>query len=126
VLIVDDCVPIRERLAAMFREAFDAEPLEAGSAEEGLAVARAERPQVVVLDLHMPGAGAIQAVARLKALFPSPVVVVLTGDPTPQHRRACLQNGADYFLDKAGDFERMVQEIARPMSRGRSSDKPRP
>jgi DNA-binding NarL/FixJ family response regulator len=123
VLIVDDNPAIRERLAALLTERFEVELDQASSAYEGIVLARARTPQLVLLDLHMPGGSGLMALPDLKALSPSPVVVVLTADPSEPQRRSCLQKGADYFLDKSGDFEPIIEALARPTVGWRWSDR---
>jgi two-component system nitrate/nitrite response regulator NarL len=122
VLIVDDNLAVRERLAALLCERFDVELDQASDAFAGIEAARARPPALVLLDLHMPGGGGLVALPELKALSPAPVVVVLTADPSEAHRRSCLAKGADHFLDKGADLERVVELLARLTEGRRSSD----
>ncbi len=111
VLLADDSPTVRARLAAMLREVPDVEVREAGSAAAALHLVLGEAPDVVVLDVHMPGGSGIDVIAPIKAAVPPPVVVVLTGHPTDQIRRASLARGADLFLDKATDFAVVVELV---------------
>jgi DNA-binding NarL/FixJ family response regulator len=119
VLVVDDSDAIRSRLVARLRELLVVEVQEATRAEEALALCRVSRMDAVLLDLHMPGKWGLAIVASLKALCPSPVVVVMTGHPTEHHRRSSLAAGADYFFDKSHEFERAVEVLVRPTPLGR-------
>jgi DNA-binding NarL/FixJ family response regulator len=114
VLIVDDAAIIRQRLAAMVGEWPGVDLMQARGADEGLAVARDSRPDVVLIDLHMPGKSGLAVIADIKAMSPAPVVVVLTGQPTEAHRRRCLAKGADFFFDKASDLSSMLQTVMGP------------
>jgi two-component system response regulator DevR len=115
VLVVDDSVPVRARLVEMIRELGDVDAIdEASDAHAGLASARMDRPDVVVLDIHLPGTSGIAILPRLKALPLSPLVVVLTNDAGEGHRRQCLLAGADFFFDKAKEFEKVIEVIAGP------------
>jgi DNA-binding NarL/FixJ family response regulator len=118
VLVVDDSDVIRSRIVARLREVIVAEVREAARADEALALCRAIRVDAVLLDLHMPGKWGLAIVASLKALDPSPVVVVMTGHPTEHHRRSSLAAGADYFFDKSHEFERAVEVLVRPTPPG--------
>lgn len=115
VLIVDDSVLIRHRLAAMVREWPGVDLMQAHGAEEALAVARDSRPELVLIDLHMPGKSGLAVIADFKAMSPAPVVVVLTGQPTEAHRRRCLAKGADLFVDKASDLSSVLKTVLGPM-----------
>ena len=114
ILIVDDSPGVRRRLAAIAREV-DAvrEVEEAGSASEALALARARPPDLVVLDVHMPGGGGLPIVSTLKRT--GALVVVVTNAVTPWHRQAALAQGADHFLDKSSEADRL-REIVRALA----------
>jgi DNA-binding NarL/FixJ family response regulator len=109
VLVVDDSSLVRERLSVMVREWPGVEPCEAADADEALAMARRNPPDVVLLDLHLPGRGGLGAIAEFKGLSPAPVVVVITYQPTEHHRCLCISKGADFFFDKAADLSAVVR-----------------
>lgn len=112
ILVVDDSAAIRARLVEMLREVPGVEPQEATGADEALEAIRASAPDVVVLDVHMPGKSGIDVLPMIKALPSPPVVVILTSHPTEHHRRLSLAHGADFFLDKSRDFARVVELVA--------------
>jgi DNA-binding response OmpR family regulator len=114
VLVVEDCAFIRERLAAMVGEVPGVEVEQAADGEEALRIARRRLPGLVLLDLHLPDGGGLAVLPRIKALPSAPVVVVLTGAPTEHHRRQSLARGADFFLDKAGDFANVLAAVLGP------------
>jgi DNA-binding NarL/FixJ family response regulator len=114
VLVVDDSLAIRARLAAMLSEVPGVEVCEARGADEALAIARRRAPHVVLLDLHMPGKNGLAVLPELKAVSPPPIVVVLTSHPTEHHRRLCACRGADFFFDKSADFAKLVLGLVRP------------
>jgi DNA-binding NarL/FixJ family response regulator len=100
LLLVDDNAEFLGALRAYLRE----QGLEiAGTAATGeQAVALAERlaPDLVVMDLAMPGIGGIEATRILKTRSPAPRVLVLTLDAREHVRAAVLEAGADFFLAK--------------------------
>lgn len=118
VLVVDDSDAIRSRLVARLGELRGTEVREATRADEALAFCRATRVDAVLLDLHMPGKWGLAIVASLKALDPSPLVIVMTTHPTEHHRRSSLAAGADYFFDKSREFELALEVLIRPTPRG--------
>ncbi len=114
VLLVDDSVAVRSRLAALLRELPGVEPAEAADGEAALAHLGDHETDVVVLDLHMPGRGGLEVLPEIKARPHPPMVIVLTNHPTELHRAQCLAQGADLFLDKAREFGRLLDVIVRP------------
>jgi two-component system response regulator NreC len=73
---------------------------EAGSAEEGLQQARAVLPDVVVLDLTLPGGGSLELVGKLLVLEPKPHVLVLSMHDDPAYARSALAVGASGYVVK--------------------------
>jgi len=110
ILIVDDSPVVRERLTALLAELEGVEVV--GQAQDvvgAVAAIRALRPDVVTLDIRMPGGNGIEALAEVKKVQPAPIVIMLTNYPYPQYRKKCLDAGADYFLDKSTEFEQVAQ-----------------
>jgi DNA-binding NarL/FixJ family response regulator len=66
------------------------------------------RPDVVILDIQMPGLSGMYVLEKMKKFPPMPKVIVLTNYPFPHFRNACLAGGADYFFDKSKDFEKIL------------------
>jgi len=116
VFIVDDSSLIRERLAALIHELETVELVgQAEDAPDGLKAIRELRPDVVILDVRMPGGNGIQLLETLKQEAVAPVVIILTGFPYPQYRQRCLALGAEYFLNKTIEFEKL-SDILKQLS----------
>ena len=112
VVVADDSALVRQRvveaLADVPRVCVVAE------AEDGVAaVARVDehRPDVLVLDLRMPGLTGLQVLDRVHAAFPAVHVVLLTNHAEPAYRRACLARGAEGFFDKTTEFDRLAPAL---------------
>lgn len=91
--------------------------IEAGDGEEALHLARAQRLDAVILDLSMPGMGGLSLLRALHAL-PAPTrIVVLTNHAEERYRAECLRLGADAFLDKSKDLDRLVEAATQGTSR---------
>lgn len=90
VLLVDDQDMIREGLAAILSSHPEIEVVvQAATGESGVIAVATERPDVVLMDLRMPGAGGVEATRCIKAEFPTTCVLVLTTfDQTTSWRRA--------------------------------------
>jgi CheY-like chemotaxis protein len=112
VLVVDDSPEVRARLVAMLVEVSATHIVEeAANGDDALLRIEARAPDIVFLDLHMPGKNGLSVLAALKAKPSPPVVVVLTNHPTEHYRRECMAHGADYFFDKSKHFDRAVEVL---------------
>src|SRR5206468_1575826 len=99
LLIVDDDEVFRTRLARAFAER-GYEVRAASGHAEALALARAESPEMAILDLRMPGPSGLELVRDLKALDPSTRILVLTGYGSIATAIDAMRIGATYYLPK--------------------------
>ena len=117
VLIVDDHALVRGGLRAVLDTTDDCQVVgEAATGEEAVERALALRPDVVVMDLSMPGAGGVAATAALRTDLPSARVLVLTTFADDARVRAALAAGATGYLLKDAtpdDVVRAVRATAR-------------
>ena len=106
VLLIDDTVMILQRLQLLLAEVKEVGRTEsATSAEEALVLLDAYQPDVMVLDINMPGMGGIEMLRKLSvSQMIKPVVIMLTNHTFAGYRDECMRLGADYFLDKSRDF----------------------
>ncbi|WP_027347186.1 response regulator [Hamadaea tsunoensis] len=114
VLVVDDQPLIRVGLAALLRAAPGvAVCAEAASGEEAVAAATAVRPDVVLMDIRLPGISGITATERILAAYPEdpPRVIVLTTFDLDEYVLAALRAGACGFLLKDARPERLLEAI---------------
>jgi len=108
VFIVDDSKLVRERLAELVSEISDVEVVDqTGDPRQVVPIIHEKHPDVVVLDIRMPGKSGIDLIPDIKKAQPPPKVIILTNYPYPQYRKKCLDAGADYFFNKAGDFDKV-------------------
>jgi len=113
VLIVDDSEQIRRRLAAMLVDSGQVQVAgQAGNCQDALELVRRLRPDTALIDIRMPGRSGIELLREIKFRFPEISVIMLTNYDNAQYRRQCEQLGADHFLNKTLDFERVLQTIA--------------
>lgn len=75
--------------------------------EEALSFVRAEEPDVMVLDLRMPGMDGIEVLKRVKSEHPGVEVIVLTGHGTKKDEETCMALGAFAYLEKPVDIEKL-------------------
>ena len=119
VLIVDDSLLLRERLCCRLGSIEGIEI--AGKASDvpgGIETFRRVNPDVVVLDLLMPGGSGIDVLEAIKRERPATIVVILTNHPLPQLRKKSQQAGAEYFFDKTQEFGK-VAEVLRGVVKNR-------
>ena len=118
VFIADDSALVRERVAALISEIEGVEVVgHAGDAPEALEGIQQLRPDVVILDIRMPGNNGIQVLEAIKKSDAAPVIIMLTAFPYPQYRKKCLEAGADYFFDKATEFEQVAEVLKQLQAR---------
>ena len=101
VLLIDDNPAFLQAAAALVRVWGDVELMVARSGEEGLARAAEEDPDLVLVDVVMPGLDGFETARRLKALPQPARVFVISLSDQPPYYRAAAQAGADGFVAKA-------------------------
>lgn len=112
IFLVDDSVLIRERMRQMLQDVEGIEIAgETGDAHEAIGLIPRERPDVILLDIHLLGGSGIDVLNAVKKDGKGPVVIVLTNYAYPQYRDKCLQAGADYFFVKSTEFDRVIPTL---------------
>jgi DNA-binding NarL/FixJ family response regulator len=92
----------------------------AQSGEEALVKAKELRPQVILLDLAMPGLNGFNTTPRLRSMMPAVGIIALTVLDANGYREAALAAGADDFVAKANLNTHLVPAIRRVVKSGRS------
>lgn len=112
VLVVDDHALVRSGLRAVLAATGDCEVVgEAATGEEAVALAPGLRPDVVVMDLSMPGVGGVAATAALRSAMPDVRVLVLTTFADDGRVRAALAAGATGYLLKDAAPDEVVRAV---------------
>jgi DNA-binding NarL/FixJ family response regulator len=109
ILIVDDHPLTRDALSSLLSQAGFAVVGEAADGEEAIALARTLLPDLILLDLTMPGLDGLDALPRLRAAAPDCEVVVLTASGTEENLLAAIRGGAAGYLLKSEPPERIVE-----------------
>ena len=108
ILIVDDLKLIRDLIRTMVsRLPFISAIEEAEDVPQALLAADRLQPDVVTLDMQLPGGTGLDVLHAIKQADRVPAVIVVTNQADPQTRRACVAAGASFFLDKSLDMERL-------------------
>ena len=69
------------------------------------------RPDTVLLDIRMPGNSGIALLKNIKAHYPEMTVIMLTNFDDPLYRGQCRRLGADHFLNKTLEFDKIVDTV---------------
>jgi len=110
LLVVDDDVVFRTRLVQAFRErGFDVSG--AGSYDEAMATARADSPELALVDLRLPGRSGIDLVRDLKELDATTSIVVLTGYGSIATAVQSVKLGATSYLTKPVDADQILASL---------------
>ena len=114
VLIADDSTELRERIVDMISEEGSIEMVgQAENVPEAINAIRELKPDVIILDIRMPGGCGIDVLNTIEKNGRIPVVIMLTNYPYPQYRKKCFDAGADFFFDKSSEFEKLIDVLQR-------------
>ena len=120
VLIVDDHAVVRSGLRLLLEREDDIEVVaEAGTADDGVRAARLEKPDVILLDVVMPGRSGLEAASEMLEASKGTRILVLSMQDDPSYVREAFAGGASgYMLKEAADAE-LVQAIREVAAGGR-------
>jgi DNA-binding response OmpR family regulator len=122
VLVVDDEQPIRRFLrAALTAEGYRV--VEAGTGEEGIRCAVQHPPDLVILDLGLPGMSGEEVCRRLRAQSDVPIIMLTARDAEEDLVRG-LQVGADDYITKPFSPRELTARVRALLRRSRSGDEP--
>jgi len=108
VFIADDSKIVVDRLADLLKEVPGLELVgRAGDVPQAIRSILETNPDAVILDLQMPGGNGLEVLRAIRSTHPSLCVVICTNFPYPQYREECLAAGANFFLDKSAEFEKI-------------------
>ncbi len=110
VLCIDDTPSVRRLVRRLLEGAYTV--LEAEDGLQGIDVSLAQRPDLILVDLHMPYLTGYEVATRLKSLHSQVPVVALTADVTEHVRERALASGCDGYLSKPIDPEDFPNKIA--------------
>ena len=117
VLIVDDSKIVCKGLQQMLTNIADVEIVgQAHNAPDAIALISDSKPDVVILDIRLPGLNGIDVLKDIRNKKLPIRVIMLTNYPYPQYRKKCKELGADYFFDKVTEIEeipRVIKELQR-------------
>jgi CheY-like chemotaxis protein len=114
-LVCDDYSMVRETIRPLLVEAGFETVREATLATEAISLAEMTQPDVIVLDLSLPGMSGLQAIPILKLVSPRSTVIVFSAYDI--WREACVDAGAAAYVDK-GDLDALQSVLERVAANG--------
>ena len=115
ILLVEDDIPLRRALRGSLLTS-DYEVLESSTGEEALVVASVDPPELVLLDLTLPGIDGLETLRRLRVFSAVPVVVLTVRDALTD-KIAALDAGADDFVVKPVEAEELLARVRAHLRR---------
>ena len=112
VLVIDDAEDIRTLIAIVLKP-LGYDVLLADNGWTGLELYRREHPDVIVLDVNMPGMSGIEVLKEIRSVDRKQPVIVVTGDSTPKTEREVRALGASEFMVKGASVHSLGDTIKR-------------
>jgi DNA-binding NarL/FixJ family response regulator len=123
ILLADDHVTVRQGLKMLIESQEDMTVVsEASDGSAAVEQARTLRPDVVVMDISMPGMNGLVATRTLKEIQPDAVIVILTRHGDDAYLQELLQAGADGYVLKQSAASELLQAIRATAARGQYLD----
>lgn len=119
VLIVEDSALFRESLTWALCQRFPAVEFHgAGNGEEALQKVETLHPNLIFMDIRLPGESGLELTRKIKASHPDFVIIILTSYDLPEYREAAARYKADYFLSKGSlgteNIFKLIESILPP------------
>jgi len=122
-LIVEDNATFRQSLKATLETEFPLMVIEeAEDGKEAMERVTTFRPDLIFMDIKLPGETGLDLTKRIKTHDTSIVIIILTSYDLPEYREAAQQYGADYFVSKGSSTREEILELVRSISSNRGFD----
>ena len=120
ILIVDDSAVNRSYLRSILTEN-NFEVIEAGRGGEALEIIETTQPDVMILDLMMPGIGGFETLKGIRAKGFAFPIIIFTSDDKDETRKKCLDAGANDLLFKPSKPKQLLQMITKVMDKNKTT-----
>jgi CheY-like chemotaxis protein len=112
IMLVDDHLVVRQGLAGIMRSVSDFEiAAEASDGESAIRIARDAKPDVILMDISMPGMDGIQAARIIHSENPDICIIGLSGFYNEEQKRSMYEAGAADYLSKSGPSQNLIEAI---------------
>jgi len=113
-MLVEDNALFRESLRDSLRLQFPSmEVAEAGNAVEALERIDSFLPNLIFMDIRLPGQNGLELTKKIKELYPDIIIIILTNYDLPEYREAATRFNADHFLSKDSMTHRDVNVLVK-------------
>lgn len=119
LLIVDDEAGVRESIRLIFGKDFRLH--ETKSSEEAIRKVRQERPEVILLDILMPGSNGLDTLKQIKTIHPAGQVIMLTALNTARTALTAKESGAFDYVTKPFDVDELRLRVSRALEKTQMS-----
>jgi len=121
-LIVEDNANVRQAIKEILISKFPSMFIaQAADGREALLKLGKHRPDLIFMDIELPGKSGLVLIKEIKKTYPHAVIIILTHHDLPEYREAAYQNGAQYFLSKestkADEIVELVESILAGVER---------
>lgn len=108
-LIVEDSAIFRTLLKETLHSRFPSmEIFEAADGEEAMRKILSNLPDLIFMDIKLPGESGLDLTAKIKAKYPDVIVIILTSYDSPEYREAATRAKANYFLSKGSSSKESI------------------
>ncbi|MCW8848342.1 MAG: response regulator transcription factor [Melioribacteraceae bacterium] len=108
LVIVDDSDILRERLKTLIISNKKINIIgEASNSIEAMELLSKFPTDILLLDIHMPGSNGFKVLSQIRKTDKEIKIIIITNYPTSQYKTAALEMGANYFIDKSEEFDKI-------------------
>jgi DNA-binding NarL/FixJ family response regulator len=108
VFIADDSKIVVDRLADLLKGVPGVQLVgQASDVPQAIRLILETNPDAAILDLQMPGGTGLDVLRAVRQTHPALCVLICTNFPYPQYREECIAAGANFFLDKSAEFDKI-------------------
>ena len=124
ILVVEDYDDVRQMLTVLL-ESEKFRVLQAATGTEALEILKQERPDLILMDLALPGFNGFEAIRRIRAIdrFQNTPIIVLTAYTGPSTYETALRAGSDYCMAKPIDFDELAALVEEMLDGNTRSSK---
>ena len=116
-LLIDDEPHIRKFVSLILKKLGGSRILEASNGQEGVDLYRTERPELVLLDVNMPGMTGLETLRQLREINPDVVAVMLTSLANRQTVDEAIELGAAHYIRKDSTKEEIAAALSETIER---------
>ena len=100
-MLVEDSASFRQVVKNSLQDQFPSmDVIEAGDGVEAFQKIDSHPPNLIFMDIQLPGENGLELTRKIKADYPDIIIIILTSHDLPEYREAATRNKADYFLSK--------------------------